>query len=484
MVTVIKNGTVVTADLSYQADVLIDAGKIIEIGMNLSGDKELDATGCYVMPGGIDPHTHLEMPFMGTYSSDDFESGTRASLAGGTTMVVDFALPNPGESLLDALKRWDNKSTRANCDYSFHMAVTWWGERVFNEMETVVNERGINTFKHFLAYKGALMVNDDELFSSFNRLADLGATPMVHAENGDVIAELSAKLLSEGNSGPEAHAYSRPSQVEGEATNRAIMIADMAGVPLYVVHVSCEEAHEAIRRARMQGKRVWGEPLIQHLTLDESEYFHEDWDHAARRVMSPPFRNKKHQDSLWSGLSSGSLSVVATDHCAFTTEQKRYGVGDFTKIPNGTGGLEDRMPMLWTHGVSTGRLTINEFVAVTSTNIAKIMNCYPQKGAILVGADADIVVWDPNKEKSITANTQQSSIDYNVFEGHHVKGLPRYTLSRGQVAVFDGEVRTQEGHGKFVSRAPNAPVNRARSVWKELTNPQPVVRAGIPVTGV
>ena len=484
MVTVIKNGTVVTADLSYQADVLIDAGKIIEIGMNLSGDKELDATGCYVMPGGIDPHTHLEMPFMGTYSSDDFESGTRASLAGGTTMVVDFALPNPGESLLDALKRWDNKSTRANCDYSFHMAVTWWGEQVFNEMETVVNERGINTFKHFLAYKGALMVNDDELFSSFNRLADLGATPMVHAENGDVIAELSAKLLSEGNSGPEAHAYSRPSQVEGEATNRAIMIADMAGVPLYVVHVSCEEAHEAIRRARMQGKRVWGEPLIQHLTLDESEYFHEDWDHAARRVMSPPFRNKKHQDSLWAGLSSGSLSVVATDHCAFTTEQKRYGVGDFTKIPNGTGGLEDRMPMLWTHGVSTGRLTINEFVAVTSTNIAKIMNCYPQKGAILVGADADIVVWDPDKEKTITANTQQSSIDYNVFEGHHVKGLPRYTLSRGQVAVFDGEVRTQEGHGKFVSRAPNAPVNRARSVWKELTNPQPVVRAGIPVTGV
>ena len=484
MVTVIKNGTVVTADLSYQADVLIDAGKIIEIGMNLSGDKELDATGCYVMPGGIDPHTHLEMPFMGTYSSDDFESGTRASLAGGTTMVVDFALPNPGESLLDALKRWDNKSTRANCDYSFHMAVTWWGEQVFNEMETVVNERGINTFKHFLAYKGALMVNDDELFSSFNRLADLGATPMVHAENGDVIAELSAKLLSEGNSGPEAHAYSRPSQVEGEATNRAIMIADMAGVPLYVVHVSCEEAHEAIRRARMQGKRVWGEPLIQHLTLDESEYFHEDWDHAARRVMSPPFRNKKHQDSLWAGLSSGSLSVVATDHCAFTTEQKRYGVGDFTKIPNGTGGLEDRMPMLWTHGVSTGRLTVNEFVAVTSTNIAKIMNCYPQKGAILVGADADIVVWDPDKEKTITANTQQSSIDYNVFEGHHVKGLPRYTLSRGQVAVFDGEVRTQEGHGKFVSRAPNAPVNRARSVWKELTNPQPVVRAGIPVTGV
>ena len=482
--TVIKGGTIVTADLTYVADVLVEGGKIIEIGKGLKGDETLDATGCYVMPGGIDPHTHLEMPFMGTYSSDDFESGTRAALAGGTTMVVDFALPNQGESLLDALKRWDNKATRANTDYSFHMAVTWWGEQVFNDMEVVVKEKGINTFKHFLAYKGALMVNDDELFASFSRLAELGATPLVHAENGDVVAELSAKLLREGNTGPEAHAYSRPSQVEGEATNRAIMIADMAGAPLYVVHTSCEEAHEAIRRARMQGKRVWGEPLIQHLTLDESEYFNPDWDHAARRVMSPPFRNKKHQDSLWAGLQSGSLSVVATDHCAFTTEQKRYGVGDFTKIPNGTGGLEDRMPMLWTHGVATGRLTMNEFVAVTSTNIAKILNCYPQKGAILVGADADIVVWDPEKEKTITADTQQSNIDYNVFEGHHVKGLPRFTLSRGYVAIHDGEVRTREGHGQFVAREPNATVNKALSQWKALTAPQPVMRTGIPATGV
>ncbi len=483
MTKVIKGGTVVTADLTYEADVRIEDGKIIEIGPNLSGDEVLDATGCYIMPGGIDPHTHLEMPFMGTYSSDDFESGTRAALAGGTTMVVDFALPNPGESLLDALKRWDNKSTRANCDYSFHMAVTWWGEQVFDDMQAVVG-RGINTFKHFLAYKGALMVNDDELYASFTRCAELGATPLVHAENGDVVAELTAQLLAEGNTGPEAHAYSRPPQVEGEATNRAIMIADMAGAPLYVVHTSCEEAHEAIRRARMQGKRVWGEPLIQHLTLDESEYFNKDWDHAARRVMSPPFRNKQHQDSLWAGLQSGSLSVVATDHCAFTTEQKRSGVGDFSKIPNGTGGLEDRMPMLWTNGVGTGRLTMNEFVAVTSTNIAKILNCYPKKGAILVGADADIVVWDPDKEKTITASAQQSSIDYNVFEGKQVKGLPRFTLTRGQVAVYDGEIRTKEGHGDFVARAPNATVNKALSKWKDLTAPRPVERTGIPASGV
>ncbi|NRB01412.1 MAG: dihydropyrimidinase [Rhodobacteraceae bacterium] len=484
MATVIKNGTIVTADLTYEADVLIDGGKIIEIGQGLSGEEVLDATGCYIMPGGIDPHTHLEMPFMGTYSSDDFESGTRAALSGGTTMVVDFALPSPGQGLLDAIQMWDNKSTRANCDYSFHMAITWWGEQVFNEMETVVRDKGINTFKHFMAYKGALMVQDDEMYASFQRCAELGAIPMVHAENGDVVADLSAKLLAEGNNGPEAHAYSRPPQVEGEATNRAIMIADMAGVPLYVVHTSSEDAHEAIRRARQQGKRVWGEPLIQHLTLDESEYAHPDWDHAARRVMSPPFRDKKHQDSLWAGLQSGSLSVVATDHCAFTTEQKRYGVGDFTKIPNGTGGLEDRMPMLWTYGVGTGRLTMNEFVAVTSTNIAKILNIYPQKGAVLVGADADLVVWDPAKEKTISAGAQQSAIDYNVFEGKHVKGLPRFTLTRGQVAVHDGEIRTEEGHGKFVKRDSGQPVGTALSTWKELTAPRKVERTGIPASGV
>ena len=484
MTKVIKGGTIVTADRTYKADVKIEDGIITEIGQNLSGDETLDATGCYVMPGGIDPHTHLEMPFMGTYSSDDFESGTRAALSGGTTMVVDFALPAPGQSLLEAIQMWDNKSGRANCDYSFHMAITWWSEQVFDEMETVVKEKGINTFKHFMAYKGALMVDDDEMFSSFQRCAELGALPMVHAENGDVVAQLQAKLMAEGNNGPEAHAYSRPPEVEGEATNRAIMIADMAGVPLYVVHTSCEQSHEAIRRARQNGKRVYGEPLIQHLTLDESEYANPDWDHAARRVMSPPFRNKLHQDSLWAGLQAGSLQVVATDHCAFTTEQKRYGVGDFTQIPNGTGGLEDRLPMLWTYGVATGRLTMNEFVAVTSTNIAKILNIYPKKGAILVGSDADIVVWDPSLEKTITADKQQSAIDYNVFEGKKVKGLPRYTLTRGYVAVEEGTVKTQEGHGEFVKREPFQAVNKALSKWKEVTAPRKVQRTGIPASGV
>ncbi|WP_113439136.1 dihydropyrimidinase [Rhizobium cremeum] len=481
---VIKGGTVVTADLTYKADVRIEGGVIVEIGPNLVGDEVLDAAGCYVMPGGIDPHVHLEMPFMGTYSADDFESGTRAGLAGGTTMVVDFCLPDPGQSLLDALKRWDNKSTRANADYSFHMAVTWWDKQVFEEMETVVREKGINTFKHFMAYKGALMVNDDEMFASFSRCAELGALPLVHAENGDIVASMQEKLMASGNNGPEAHAYSRPPEVEGEATNRAITIADMAGCPVYIVHTSCEQAHEAIRRARQKGMRVYGEPLIQHLLLDESEYSNPDWDHAAARVMSPPFRNKLHQDSLWAGLQAGSLSCVATDHCSFTIKQKRYGVGDFRKIPNGTGGLEDRMPLLWSYGVNTGRLTMNEFVAVTSTNIAKILNMYPKKGAIVVGADADIVVWDPKRTKTISAKTQQSPVEYNVFEGKEVTGLPRYTLTRGYVAIEEATVKTREGHGQFVSREPFQAVSKALSTWKELVAPRKVERTGIPASGV
>jgi len=472
---VIKGGTIVTADRTYVADVKIEGGRIAGIGPNLTGDETLDATGCFVLPGGIDPHTHLEMPFMGTYSSDDFESGTRAALSGGTTTVVDFCLPSPQQSLLEARQMWDNKTSKASCDYSFHMAITWWSQQVFDEMETVVNS-GINTFKHFMAYKGALMVDDDEMYSSFQRCAALGAMPLVHAENGDIVAQLQEKLMAEGNNGPEGHAYSRPPAVEGEATNRAIMIADTAGVPLYVVHVSCEQSHEAIRRARQNGIRVFGEPLVQHLTLDESEYFNKDWDHSARRVMSPPFRNKQHQDSLWAGLQAGSLQVVATDHCAFSTEQKRSGLGDFTKIPNGTGGLEDRMPVLWTRGVNTGRLTMQEFVAVTSTNIAKILNMYPKKGAILVGSDADIVVWDPARSKVIAADKQQSAIDYNVFEGIEVTGLPRFTLTRGHVAISEDEINTQQGHGEFIAREAYPAVNKSLSKWKEITSPRKVVR--------
>ncbi len=481
MSKLIKGGTIVTADLTYKADVFTQHGKIVAIGekLDVSPDHVLDASGCYIMPGGIDPHTHMEMPFMGTHSSDDFDSGTAAALSGGTTMIVDFCLPAPNQSLIEALQQWYQKAGKARSDYSFHMAITWWGKQVFDEMPKVVAQ-GINTFKHFMAYKGALMVDDDEMFASFSRCAELGALPLVHAENGDVVAALQAKLMGAGNNGPEAHAFSRPPEVEGEAANRAIMIADQAGVPLYVVHVSCEQAHEAIRRARQKGMRVFGEPLIQHLVLDEGEYSNPDWDHAARRVMSPPFRNKLHQDSLWAGLASGSLQVVATDHCAFTTAQKRGGLGDFTKIPNGTGGVEDRLSVLWTYGVRTGRLTMNEFVAVTSTNIAKILNIYPRKGSISVGSDADIVIWDPEATKTISARTQKSAIDYNVFEGVSVTGRPKITLSRGEVAYTEGDVRAAKGDGRFVERPANPPVSKALSTWKELTAPRKLERTGIP----
>jgi dihydropyrimidinase len=482
MSLLIRGGTVVNHDHSRRADVLIEGDTIAAIGPSIApptGTEVIDAGGCYVMPGGIDPHTHLEMPFMGTVTADDFEWGTKGALAGGTTMVVDFCLPAPGQSMLAAYQDWRHKSEKAASDYGFHMAVTSWSKQVFDEMEIVVKTYGINTFKHFMAYKGALMVNDDELYNSFARCAHLGAIPLVHAENGDVIARMQEALLARGVTGPEGHSYSRPPEVEAEATNRAIMIADMTGAPLYVVHTSCREAHEAIARARAAGKRVYGEPLIQHLLLDATEYDNKDWDHAARRVMSPPFRDQSHQNSLWAGLQSGSLQVVATDHCAFTTEQKRMGLEDFRKIPNGTSGLEDRMPLLWTSGVATGRLTKEEFVAVTSSNIARILNIYPRKGAVAIGSDADLVVWDPAGTKTISAKSQLSRIDYNVFEGFACTGVPVVTLSHGAIAWKEGDLRADKGDGRYIERPAFSPVHVANSTWKQQTTPMPVERAAV-----
>ncbi|WP_334174264.1 dihydropyrimidinase [Pseudoxanthobacter sp.] len=479
MAILIRGGTVVNHDWSRPADVLIEDGVIRAVGPDLeapAGAEVIEAGGAYVLPGGIDPHTHLEFSFMGTVSGDDFEWGTKAALSGGTTMVVDFCIPGAGQSMLSAYQDYRRKGERAASDYGFHMGVTGWDRDTWNDMATVVRTYGINTFKHFMAYKGALMVNDEELYNSFTRCAQLGAMPLVHAENGDVVWQLQQKYLAAGVTGPEGHAYSRPPEVEGEATNRAIMIADMAGVPLYVVHTSCRQSHEAIARARAAGKRVWGEPLIQHLVLDDSEYQNRDWDYAAARVMSPPFRAKEHQASLWAGLQSGSLQVVATDHCAFSLEQKRMGKADFTQIPNGTGGLEDRLPVLWSAGVNTGRLTKEEFVAATSANIARILNLYPKKGAILPGSDADVIVWDPAATKTISAATQVSRIDFNVFEGYQVTGLPAVVISRGKIAWIDKDLRAEAGDGQYVPRPAFPAVQVADAKWREITAPKPVSR--------
>ena len=477
MSKVIKNGTVCTADRAWKADVLIEGEVIRQIGENLTGDEYIDAEGAYVIPGGIDPHTHLEMPFMGTTAAETFETGTWAAAAGGTTMVVDFCLPGEDGSIKNAINEWHRKSAPQICsDVGYHMAITGWDENVFNEMEDAV-KMGVNSFKHFMAYKGALMIEDDGMVASFKRCRELGALPMVHAENGNLVADLQADMLAKGITGPEGHAYSRPPEFEGEAANRAITIADAAGVPLYIVHVSCEQSHEAIRRARQKGMRVYGEPLVQFLTLDESEYFTGDWMHSARRVMSPPFRNKEHQASLWAGLQSGSLQVVATDHAAFNSAQKLMGKDNFCLIPNGSNGLEERLAVLWTEGVETGRLTPSEFVAATSTNIAKILNIYPKKGALVEGADADIVVWDSKISKTISASNHHSILDYNVFEGFEVRAQSRFTLSRGDVIWAWGQnSQPQPGRGRFVPRPAFPSANVALSKWKELTSPKMIKR--------
>ncbi len=474
----IKNGTVVTAGDTKSADILCANGTISQIGRRLKAPPQatvLDAKGFMVMPGGIDPHTHMQLPFMGTVAADDFYSGTRAALSGGTTMIVDFCIPSPGQPLPAAYEQWREWASKAVCNYSFHVAITWWSAQVRRDMARMTKQ-GINTFKHFMAYKGAIMVDDEVMLKSFARCAELGAMPLVHAENGDAVALLQKQLLAAGITGPEGHALSRPPEVEGEAANRAILIAGLAGVPLYIVHTSCRQAHDAIKRARAAGQRVYGEPLIQHLTLDDSVYADRSWDKAASRVMSPPFRPKEHQESLWNGLVSGSLQVVATDHCAFALRQKRMGRKDFSLIPNGTGGVEDRMAVLWQAGVNGKRITLNEFVGFTSTNIAKILNIYPRKGEIAVGSDADLVVWDPNKSKVIRAKTQMSAIDYNVFEGFKVRGMPAATVLGGKIAYDGKKVLARRGTGTWVERPCFTPAHRVITEHRAENAPQPVKR--------
>lgn len=455
MSVLIRGGTIVTADQTRRADILCVDEKVAAIGEGLetpNGCDIIDAGDQYVMPGGIDPHTHMQLPFMGTVASEDFYTGTAAGLAGGTTSIIDFVIPGPEQNIMDAYRQWRGWAEKAASDYGFHVAITWWDESVRKDMGTLAREEGINSFKHFMAYKGAIMAGDEILYNSFTRSLELGAMPTVHAENGELVFQLQAKLMAEGMTGPEAHPLSRPPAAEGEAANRALRFAETIGVPLYIVHVSTSEALEEIKRARAQGQRAYGEVLAGHLLIDESVYQHPDFETAAAHVMSPPFRAKEHQDALWKGLQGGHLQTTATDHCCFCADQKAAGKDDFTLIPNGTGGVEDRMSVLWTHGVNTGRLTMNEFVAVTSANTARIFNIYPKKGSISVGADADIVIWDPEATKTISVKTHHQNVDANIFEGMKVKGLASHTLTRGTLAWKDGNLRAVKGAGKYVKR--------------------------------
>jgi dihydropyrimidinase len=479
MSLLIRGGTIVTADQTYRADVYCADGQIRAIGDKLdvpAGTRTVDAGGQYVMPGGIDPHTHMELPFMGTVASEDFFSGTSAGLAGGTTMIIDFVIPGPNVSLLESYDQWMGWAKKAAADYSFHVAVTWWSDKVHEEMGVLARERGVNSFKHFMAYKGAIMVSDDQLLHSFRRCQELGALATVHAENGELVYFLQQEILRKGITGPEGHPMSRPPEVEGEAANRAIRVAQVINTPVYIVHNSCKESVEAITRARLEGQRVYGEVLAGHLLIDDSVYRHPDWSTAAAYVMSPPFRPKEHQEVLWRALQAGHLQTTATDHCCFCADQKAMGRNDFSKIPNGTGGVEDRMAVLWTHGVGTGRLTMNEFVRVTSTNAAQIFNIYPRKGSISVGADADIVIWDPAGTRTISAKTHHQKIDFNIFEGMSVKGIPSHTISQGKLVWADGKLDVEKGAGRYIPRPTYPAVFEALKRQGELKAPKAVVR--------
>ncbi len=451
----------VTAAGRRRADVLCREGQIASVAEGIvapPGAEAIDAGGCFVMPGGIDPHTHLQLPMMGTVVADDFASGTAAAAAGGTTTLIDFVGPDRGEPPIEALARWQGWARRACIDYGLHMTVSWWGERFAAEMEPLVREHGVTSFKFFLAYKGGLMLPDELVIEGFLRCRELGALPQIHAENGDLIAHLQAKLLAEGITGPRGHVLSRPPQCEAEATFRAVTMAEVLDVPLYVVHVSAAGAAEAIGQARARGAKIVGETLPGFLAIDASVYESTDFDFAAGHVMSPPYRPARHQEALWRAVDAGDLGTTGTDHCCFTKEQKRLGLGNFTRIPNGCGGVEDRLHVLWQLGVNGSRLTPERFVALTSTNAARVFNLWPRKGSLEPGADADVIVLDPARTKTLSARTQHQRTDFSVWEGREVKGVVVHTLARGRHVWADGDLRAEPGAGQFVKRAPFGPV--------------------------
>lgn len=453
---VIRGGEVVNAAGRFQADVRIEGERIVGVGEGLSqpGDEILDASGCYVIPGGIDPHTHLEMPAgeLG-FNADDWFSGTSAAVAGGTTCVIDMATQERGGILLGALEAWQRRALAgAVCDWSFHMGVTDVTDEVLQEMAAVVGA-GVSSFKLYLAYKGRVMVDDGAAFRVMREAGALGAWTLVHAENGEIIEVLTTDAKSRGELRAGIHGRTRPPLMEGEAAGRALLLARLAGAPVYIVHVSCREALEAVRAARQAGQPVCAEACTHHLVLTEREYDRPGFE-AAPWVLSPPLRAQEHLDALWGGLATGALDLVASDHCPWNLQvQKARGCADFSLIPNGGPGIEERMSLLWTYGVRTGQWTLEEFVQRTSATAARIFGM-SRKGAIFPGFDADVVVWDGSAMRKLSAANQCSRVDHSLYEGMHVTGVARFVLTRGRVAAQEGAPAGEPGWGRFVARRP------------------------------
>ena len=453
MSVLIKNGRVVTATDDYTADIFIEGEIIVAIGKNLGmkADQEIDARGKLVMPGGIDPHVHLDMPFMGTYSSDNYETGTRAALYGGTTMVIDFILQKQGNSLRSALDEWNGRANgNAVGDYSFHMAVTDFNDQTKKEIKGMIEEEGITSFKTFMAYKGALMIDDRQMIGLMDEVKRNGGLINVHATNGDMIDYLVQKHREEGKLSPLYHYLSQPEITEAEASERFVDMASYTGCPGYIVHLTCEGALNAVRNATRRNQKMFVETCIQYLILDASLY-EKDFE-GAKWVMSPPLREKKDQATLWAGINQGLVNVVATDHCPFMWEQKLMGKNDFSKIPNGHPAIENRMELLFSEGVQKGKITLNKYVEVACTNQAKIFGMFPKKGTIAVGSDADIIIIDPNEKHTLSASTHHMNVDYSGYEGWELTGKVKTVLLRGTVAIDNNKCLIEKGYGKFVKR--------------------------------
>jgi dihydropyrimidinase len=456
MSVLIKGGRVITAADDYVADVFVDGERISLIGesLDVAADKVIDASGKYVLPGCIDPHTHLDMPFGGTVTIDDVESGQTSAAFGGTTCHVDFVIQPQGTSFADALADWKSKADgKQVIDMGYHMAVTDLREGGSLEELASLPEQGVTSYKLFMAYKGALMVDDETLFKTMEVAAETGALVMVHAENGDAIDVLVKRALADGHTEPHWHALTRPPETEGEATNRAIQLARVAGAPLYVVHVSCAESVEPIRIAREKGWNIWGETCTQYFFVDYTFLERPNFE-GAKFVYTPPPRDKANQDVLWNAVRTDVLSAISTDHCAFNWDgQKTLGRDDFSKIPNGGPGIENRLQMIHQFGVREGRISLNRMVELLATNPAKLFGLYPRKGTLAVGSDADVVVFDPEKRVTLSAKTHHSKVDYNLFEGTEVQGSPEVVLLRGNVLVENDELVARPGIGEFVKRA-------------------------------